>query len=295
MADVNDFKLWSEDYVPGILAAYQNKDWVYGGKFMDKTVSGDELQFDFSTTMEMEALPDEFVDHDWQHMDYEHVKGSASGARISTRWRDQDIARMRENPIPDVLTNHMNALARRNSATFRDALTADVTAQYAGETTFSTKSMDAGNQIGSGAAITLANLRLVASIFSRRNALGNGETIYQAIAQEELDTLKALAELREKETNLGRAPAITGEIGNEVEGLQLVLDKDLNTSGGTRTCPAWIASGMAFMTQQAPKVRFGELPNTNYVPQAYMKIDNGALRVRRYGVVDLNTDDTYAF
>lgn len=295
MADVNDFKLWSEDYVPGILAAYQNKDWVYGGKFMDKTVNGDELQFDIDTTMEMEALPDEFVDHDWQHMDYEHVKGSASGARISTRWRDQDIARMRENPIPGVLVAHMNALARRNSATFRDALTADVTAQYAGETSFSTKSLDADQQIGSGIAITAGNLRTVASIFSRRNALGNGETIYQAISQEELDTLKGLTELRDKDTNLGAAPAITGEIGDMVEGLQLVLDKDLNVSGGARTCPAWIASAMAFMTQQAPKVRFGELPNTNYVPQAYMKIDNGALRVRRYGVVSISTVANYTF
>jgi hypothetical protein len=298
MASTNEFKLWSEDYVPGIMESWQNKEFVYSGLFMEKTIEGDELQFDFRGTAEMQSLQDEFIDHDHQVLDYEAVKGKAAPFYIAHRWRRADIDRMRgsaDNPIPGAVQEHLNAYKRKKSQIFRDAATADVTARYFGETTFSNKSLDTDHQIGTGVAITVDNIRTISSIFERRFALQNGEKPYLAVSREEKDTLLQIEELINKDYNLGAAPTITGEFGNMVEGVQLVLDQDLNTSGGARTCIGWLPSAMAYMNQRSPIVRMDEMQDSHYYPQAYMSIDEGALRVRKFGVVALSTAATYSF
>lgn len=298
MASPQEFKLWAEDYVPGIEESWQNKEFVYGGLYIDRTIEGNELQEDFRGTLEMKSLPDEFVQQEWDSIDYEAVKGEASPFYIATRWKRADIERMRPsagNPIPGVIQEHMNAYRRKKSTIFRDAATAAVNARYFGQSSFSEQALDADQQIGSGIAITLENIRTISSIFERRYALMNGEKPYLAVSREEKDTLLGLEKLVNHDYNLGASPSITGEFGNMVEGVQLILDQHLNTSGGARTCFAWIPSAMVYMTQRAPISRFDELQESHYAPQAYMSIDEGALRRRRYGVVSLSTAATYTF
>jgi hypothetical protein len=298
MATTQEFKLWAEDYVPGIEESWQNKSFVYAGLSRERTIEGNELQEDFRGTMEMQALPDEFVAQDSQHIDYEAVKGEASPFYINTKWRRSDVERMRGsagNPIPGVIQEHLNAYRRKKSSIFRDAATSAVTARYFGESTFSSKSLDSDHQIGSGAAITLDNCRTISSIFERRFALMNGEKPYLAISREEKDTLLGIEKLVNHDYNLGASPSVTGEFGNMVEGVQLVMDQYLNTSGSARTCFAWLPDAMVYMNQRAPLVRFSELDGQHYVPQAYMSVDEGALRRRKYGVVSLSTLKSYTF
>ena len=290
----DELKLAGEHFVPGMEATYQNDMYVYGGMSEQHSISGyDEIEFTENSALEMKPLGDEFVKQDWENIDFEKVKGPAQGSYISSRWRDADLARMRENPIPATMQAHQKALARWRSALFRDAATANVNAQLFGQSSFADTALEAGQITGTGAAITLADIYNIGSVYARNHALGNGEGIKLAIAQQELDTLRLIEDLKNKDYNLGAAPAITGEIGNQVGGVQLVIDQDLNVSGAVRTCFAWLPSGVATFTQQAPKIRFEEMQEYNFVPQAYMKTDEGVLRKRRKAVVQLNTLYTY--
>lgn len=296
MATTNEFKQWGEDYEPGLLTTWQNDSFVYAGLFNQATVEGDEWQVDFGGTLEMQALADEFIEQDSQHIDYEAVKGKASPFYVQTSWRRSDIDRMRPstgNPIPFTISEHMKAYRRKKSSIVRDNMAAVVTARYFGATSFSDQALDSAQQIGSGAAITVANIRAISSLFERRFGLLNGETPYLAISREEKDTLLAIEELINKDYNLGAAPTITGEFGNVVEGVQLVMDQGLNTSGGARTCLAWIPSSVTYLTQRAPLARFGERDDKHYSFQAYMSADEGFVRHRKYGVMTLSTVANY--
>jgi hypothetical protein len=296
MATNYEFKQWGTHYVPGMEETWQNKEFVYAGLYMDRTVNGDELQEDFIGTLEMKALPDEYVAQDFETPDYEAVRGKANTFYVASRWREAEIERMRPelgNPISDTMREHMNAYRRKKSTIFRDAATANVDARFFGQTSFTNQALDSDQQLGTGAAITVENIRSISSLFERRFGLINGEKPYLAVSREEKDTLLGIEELINKDYNLGAAPTITGEFGNMVEGVQLIMDQDLNVSGGARTCISWLPSAMVYMSQRAPKVRFGEQQANHWVPEAYFSIDEGALRRRKYGVISLSTEATY--
>ena len=74
--------------------------------------------------------------------------------------------------------------------------------------------------------------------------------IFLAISQEEKDALYDIESYTSTRFNGGEAPFKTG-VFDSFQGVNFIWDQDLNVSGTTRTCIAWLKKGLLFGQQNA--------------------------------------------
>lgn len=294
MSLTNEQKLWFTEYEVVAKEVYQNSTNVYSDLVEHSTINGEEKISFIEGTQEFAASGSDFDKHTYNVLDREKRKITASGGQLANWWSHMELARAVYNPIPAALKSQGHALSRWNSATIRDAITGNAISQYEGTETMTSKALPAQQVIGNGtAAITTDDFQAIKSRLVRNYALQEGETINCAIPQEAVDILQKDSELMSTDFNGGRAPLIDGMTFGMIRGVNVVLDIDVNWSSTIYSCPFWVKSAIEFATQQSPIIRQGELQERNFIPQAYMKVDNGCSRMRDFGAGNLQILKAY--
>ena len=181
---------------------------------------------------------------------------------------------------------------RWNAAVKRNSITGNATAQYEGEDVSAVKTLAgfSADQViaEGGTGMTEAKVKAVRSNFVKKKALQGGQRIYLGISQNEEDTLTAVTNFID-EDRIDKGAIESGVIAGRLYGVTLIRDEDLNVSGTTRTCPAWVKTGVLFGNQQGIFTRNAEIQNRHYMREFYLRVDNGATRTRESDAMSVLT------
>ena len=274
-------------------AAFQTPEDVYAGLHDTQALKANREFWKITGTVEFAALSTEDQEILHAAQDYEERQVQARPAFVSLKWQKGELARAHAEVMSGWIDASNMAMHRWIAAVKRNALTGAATAQYEGETTSSEKNLS-GDQIiaEGGTSMTAAKVRQIRSQFVKNKALKSGEKIYCAVSQDEIDVLITEDKFINNDfgNNTGAVESGTVIGAGRLYGVTFIHDEDLNVSGTTRTCPAWVKSGLKYGTQSEVFTRMSELENRHYMDQFYSRVDVGATRTRELAVMSVLTD-----
>lgn len=298
----NDIKLYFDKWDSALQMAHQTREDVYAGLTDTRGMDSNRFFWKITGTVEMAAMATEDVEHGHQDRDYEERQLQASAAFLALKWEKGELLRAHASVKGDWIDASVKAMHRWNAAVKRNAFTGDATAQYEGESSSSVKTLaaysglaGAGSQViaEGGTSMTEAKVKEIRSTFVINKALQAGQRIYCAISENEEKNIIGADNWVAASNNerFIQAGAIeSGQIAGRLYGVDFVRDQDLNVSGTTRTCIAWVKSGLMFGEQAGVFTRQDEIQTRHYMDQFYLRVDNGATRTRETDVMSVLTD-----
>jgi hypothetical protein len=286
----NDIKLYYDKWSTALKMAHQTKEDVYAGLTDTMGMESNRFFWKITGTVDMSALATEDQEHGHQKRDYEERQLQASAAFLALKWEKGELARAHADVKGDWINASVAAMHRWNAEVKRAAFTGDATAQYEGESSSSVKNLSGDQVIAvGGTGMTEAKIKDIRSTFVKAKALQAGQKIYCAVSQNEIDTITAIDKYINADYNEGNSSIESGKLHGRLYGVDFVHDEDLSVSGTTRTCIAWVKSGLMFGEQQGVFTRQDEIQQRHYMDQFYLRVDNGATRTRETDVMSIGT------
>lgn len=291
MADY-DFKLAYDKWDSRLQAAHQTREDVYAGLTDTKGLTSNREFWKINGTLSLTAMSTEDQEHSHSARNYEERQIQASQAYVSIKFEKGELARAHADPMPAWTDAAIMAMHRWNAAVKRAAATGNAIAQYEADSASEIKTLAgySSNQVlaQGGTGMTEAKVKAIRSRFVKNKALMAGQQIYCAISQEEEDALTAIEHFINADYNQSSAVE-SGVIAGRLYGVTFVRDQDLSVSGSTRTCFAWVKSGLLFGEQDSVFTRQSEIQTRHYMDEFYLRVDNGCTRTRESDVMAINT------
>ena len=285
-----DHKLAFDKWDTRLRQAHQVREDAYAGLMDEQTLMANREFFKINGTLDLTALSTEDQAQVHSERDYEERQIQASQAYVAIKFDSGELARGHTDPTAAWTEAAMMGMHRWNAAVKRTAATGDATAQYEGASSSSVKSLSGEQVIAEGGtSMTEAKVKSIRSRFVKNKALKAGQQIYCAISQNEEDTLIGVDHFINADYNQSSAVE-SGVIAGRLYGVNFVRDEDLAVSGTTRTCFAWVKSGVLFGVQQGIFTRNEEIQNRHYMREFYLRVDNGGTRTRETDVMQILTD-----
>lgn len=285
-----DHKLAFDKWQTRLREAHQTREDAYAGLMDEQTLMANREFFKINGTLDLTGLSTEDQNQVHSERDYEERQIQASQAYVAIKFDSGELARGHTDPTAAWTEAAIMGMHRWNAAVKRTAATGAATAQYEGETTSSSKTLTGDQVIAEdGTSMTEAKVKAIRSRFVKNKALKAGQKIYCAISQNEEDTLTGVDHFINADYNQSSAVE-SGVIAGRLYGVNFVRDEDLDVSGTTRTCFAWVKSGVLFGVQQGIFTRNAEIQNRHYMREFYLRVDNGGTRTRETDVMQVLTD-----
>lgn len=169
-------------------------------------------------------------------------------------------------------------IAGMNRAMDDEVIAAALATAYYGKAGTSTQALTLSIAAG-GTGLTLDKLRTINQNFRDGDVDLEAEQAYLAIGPEEHTDLLKMAEVIS--TDYNERPVLVDGVVRKFMGLNIIVTTRLpnDSATGTRSCIAWVPSGIGLAIAQAPKLRASELPEHSYAWQGYASIGIGATRL----------------
>jgi hypothetical protein len=207
---------------------------------------------------------------------------------------NQDRLRMLIDPKSDYAKAQAMMLGRKLDKIIIAAATGTAYSGQAGATSVShpSGSQIAVDYVETGAAVnsnlTIAKLRRACFLFDEDEV--HGETRYLVAAASQKQSLLRTTEVTSADFNTVKA-LVNGEI-NTFLGFTFVWTQLLTKTSNTRTCLAYVPSGIRVGMGEELKVRVDERKDKNYSWQVYSEMTAGATRMWEERVLDIACDES---
>ena len=175
-------------------------------------------------------------------------------------------------------------IAGMNRAMDDEVIAAALATAYYGKAGTSTQALTLSIASG-GLGLTLDKMRTINQNFRDGDVDLEAEQAYLAISPKEHNDLLKMTEVIS--TDYNDRPTLVDGVVKRFMGLNIIVTTRLSDASGTKSCIAWVPSGIGLAIAQAPKLRASELPDYSYAWQGYASISIGATRLEETKVQEV--------
>lgn len=208
----------------------------------------------------------------------------------------QDLLRVVVNPGSDYSKAFVAAL---NRARDQNIVEAALGTAYTGEDGNSTVSLPAGQQIADGGTgFTLDKVRTAMQKLKSGNAVDGSEEMFVAWTSAQESEFINTTEVKSIDYNNQRV-LVSGGLDGRFFGFTYIRLEDwtdengttvriIPKAGSTRSCVAWVKSGLLHNIPLAPQTKIDQLPGKSYAWQFYAAATYGSTRMQESKVVQID-------
>lgn len=211
-----------------------------------------------------------------------------------------DTLRTIYDPTNPYVERMREALARLQDDTVAAAFFADARVGKNGASTASFATYTADTIAAGGVGLTFAKLRSLRKAMKRRFLDLRTEKPLIAVTAQQTDDLLGETVVGSHDYNMVK-PLVDGEVSSfmgftfiPAEGALSVENGLLDTGTTTRSCPAWVPSGMHFGDWQSLILTIGPRPDKNNITQIHASTSFGATRIEEGRVFKVQCIDSNA-
>lgn len=208
----------------------------------------------------------------------------------------QDLLRIVSNPGSDYSKAFVAAL---NRARDKNIIEAALGTAYTGEDGTATVTLPVGQQIAAGGTgFTLDKVRTAMQKLKAGNAVDGNEEMFVAWTSAQEAEFINTTEVKSIDYNNQRV-LVSGGLDGRFFGFTYIrledwTDENGNTirvlpkASGTRSCAAWVKSGLLHNIPMAPQTKIDQLPGKSYAWQFYAAATYGSTRMQESKVVQID-------
>jgi len=238
------------------------------------------------------AITTRHADTPLDDIDHTRRRNQIQGYNNALLFDNQDKLKMLIDPTQGYAQAQAWALGRKMDS---EIIRAASGTAYTGKTGSSTQAFDTTNQrvavnyVESGAAansgLTIGKLRQARYILESNEVLETGEQPVFVCTAKQMQDLLRTTEITSVDYNSVKA-LVNGHVDTFL-GFRFVRTELLTASSGTRTCLAYVPSGILLGVAEDVKVRISERSDKNYSIQVYSEATFGATRMWEEAVVEV--------
>jgi len=247
-----------------------------------ESVTGEEAYYDqLASTTAVQKVA--------RNADTPLIKSDFSRRRVTMydyEWADlidkEDKLKMLVDPDSTIANNAAHALGRAKDEAIIDAFSGTA---YTGKAGGTSTSFDSDNQIAASSAnMTLAKLTEAKKILDA-NETDASESRYIALTASQIYSMLNISTFTSADYNTIRT-LVNGEI-NSFVGFTFLRTELLTLSSSTRTCLAWVKSGMLMANSADIKTEITRRADKSYANQVYACMSIGATRMEEAKCVEI--------